>query len=601
MARKKTMADEAASFAETAPGTMPEDSPVRDSVPQVCAASDKSGYIATRINPKTEQEVFTKISNFVFGDVHVARLVDQDDGSGVSRRVTLLSGKVVREFHVKPEALSTLPSFRTWLAKCGGYQFTGNEGEMHAVLGAVLNTAHSEEIRKNIIGYDADRKVWVFGNVVVADGQVYRGLPDGQIATPCGTFSMDVADAAEPILMRCLWAEPVSEPHRLLAEVMKRSAKLWGDHTEIAWGWALANLWRSRWILYRRSFPLISVCGPKGKGKTEFIRILMGLFSRDYRERVFNNLTETAYFNTVNRVSNLPVWVDEYRHDVSPALREALKGNYNGTERTVGTLDVHKTKSRHQRAAVLISGEASPKDQALDSRIIDIPVVLHKDTAMWTETLDMKDKLSAYTLWLLTQWEDLWALMQARYDAISRDWRKDESLDQRIVDNYIKVCATLDILFPDGTREPRFRQYCTKKVSDNQEVNPVARMLEMLPFYILNKRAVIPYAVNTRKGYFAVQASFLATIHFNEIREPLMPPKQIIQLGKDAGLLIDGHAGAAMGKELMVDRRDGTPATKSIQRCYVFRLDHPLVKRVVGELSAVDSGKDDPVLPGDEV
>src|SRR5437868_15388613 len=131
----------------------------------------------------------------------------------------------------------------------------------------------------------------------------------------------------------------------------------------------MSNLFRSLWMKEFSNFPMLMMACPQGSGKNTFMTLFLQWCGMPgMKPTTLGALTETGLFTPVNRYCDLPVWFDEFKNNIKPWILDLLKGNADGSKKTVGSLDVYTAKSREHRTGLMLTEEFRATDTALNQR-----------------------------------------------------------------------------------------------------------------------------------------------------------------------------------------------------------------------------------------
>lgn len=164
-------------------------------------------------------------------------------------------------------------------------------------------------------------------------------------------------------------------------------------------GWFLAIPWMREIQKRIGGFPLAWVSGEQGSGKTTFVSFLLGLYYpvenlKDDRIDAFlgtSRTTPEGVSNALSRYSGLPVLLDDVRTNSKYAeeYMELMRVLYDRFSIQKGRLKIRDSfiqsyESRKMRAALVVTSQHPPEDEALNQRTIEIEF---KTTFLENETL----------------------------------------------------------------------------------------------------------------------------------------------------------------------------------------------------------------------
>lgn len=601
-------------------GEIPNSAPVNSIESQSRVRKNDKGYIRLKVSKtKTDEDVpvWDQISNFHMRLVRVERHADEE-ATTVQRVIELVdpSTGYRREVIVQPKELVGEYNFNTWLLAQGNFDWRGTPADVKTILSGLWAQATVEVFLKNIAGYEKGTGTWIFQNgAITKDGKVY--LYDEQktcididgLKYRLAINEQDSTINRAPVMD--FKVDPVKSKE-LLRKIIANTIELWGPGAETAWAWALSHLWRSRWLSEAAQFPLLMVIGTPSLGKTQFIQLMvLKLYGLMYEPLSMKQASEVGVYNLINQMSNIPVFLDEFRGEMvnNSETFEFLKGNADGAGKIVGSLSTFKTKTRPHRTGLIICGETRTPNEALDSRSINCDLVKKENVALYEDTVRMCRKLPGVLVSVIQQWDDLWKLIWDRKDVLLKQWRiASPKTDSRIVLNYAKVCSAMDVILPDETRAERFLSLMVTKGEETQEKNELAKMLARMPYMVENERAFIPCRYNAKKRRFAVNAAYLIQSYAGSTRSTPQSSTELIRYGKSCGLLIPMHRPITQGVEIEQLNRE-QKKVMVMNKCFLFDATHPTVSEVVSKLGIMDKSEtrdslqpdannpDDPFMP----
>lgn len=188
------------------------------------------------------------------------------------------------------------------------------------------------------------------------------------------------------------------------------------------------------------------------------------------------------------------------------------------------------------------------------------------------------------------QWDEYWQHIVDRKELLYRTWRMAApKVDSRIILNYARVCAAIDVHLPDDGRSMRFFNMMTAKASETQEKNELAKMIKYLPWFLKVKKTAIPWSINKKKKCLNVHADFLITQYAENFKIPAQSAKELIRYGKQSNILVLNHPDAP---HVVAIKNPLTKASSS-NRCFMFDAtnDIVVVEEVIEQLSV--TGKTD--------
>ena len=285
------------------------------------------------------------------------------------------------------------------------------------------------------------------------------------------------------------------------------------------------------------------------------------------------------------------MWLDEYKEELLrnkdfKFIQEALKNNYDGSSRTVGTLDPFKTKSRVHRTGYVISGEMRADDAALDSRCINVTLNSKINNDLYKAVKLKCARLQCLVVDIMKNYDDYWQVVRDRTQTVTRILINDHA-QVRMPENYATICAALDCFCHDPQRIDRIAGWLTGAITQNMETNVMSEMVSAIPYLKKTKGVKIPYLVNREKQVLNINAVTLMSEFRDRRRDlPRFKPDELIRLGKDADLMSIAHNGKNKTVHAEVNEMDGSGEMfRKTLRCFVFDLRNEVVAETAKKLA----------------
>ena len=150
--------------------------------------------------------------------------------------------------------------------------------------------------------------------------------------------------------------------------------KTYANNGAIGIAFFVASLFRD--VIYNefKEFPLLSLFGQKGSGKSTMAKSLMYLFGNPQNAISLENASSTkkGIYRKFSQYRNAFIWLDEYKNTVHPDMIGMLKNLYDGIgyERAQTSQD-NRTTSNPVLSSAIVSGQDMPTiDPALFTRVI---------------------------------------------------------------------------------------------------------------------------------------------------------------------------------------------------------------------------------------
>lgn len=144
----------------------------------------------------------------------------------------------------------------------------------------------------------------------------------------------------------------------------------------IAIGWMKATLWSTMFFKEHKFFPLMLIHGKKESGKTVFSSWLMSMLGMRDVSPISLRTGGTTSVGLERRLayySSLPVWADDYKNEENEGQKfhTFFRNVFNRVSASKGIKnEERKIRQVIVRGCLLIDGETSPTDSALNSRMV---------------------------------------------------------------------------------------------------------------------------------------------------------------------------------------------------------------------------------------
>lgn len=224
-------------------------------------------------------------------------------------------------------AMTAAAEFKKRLFAIGtGAIWTGSQGQLDRIM--QLQTPRIADVHPlEFTGYSRDHGAYVFGDIAVKDGRVYRPNDDdffeiGKVSIKLGT--------SERLL------EIEYDPEKLDTSWIGDLQVAFGPKGLIVLAFFFGSLFAEQIRRLHKSFPFLEMFGQPGTGKTTLVEFLWKLFGRENYEGFDPaKATPAAMARNLGKVGNLPVVLIEgdRRDEASHARKfewEELKTAYNG-------------------------------------------------------------------------------------------------------------------------------------------------------------------------------------------------------------------------------------------------------------------------------
>ncbi len=315
------------------------------------------------IGPDAEEEVEdTQISTFV---IHGKATVEIERQGFTRADLETINGKGEKGVFLSPEVWTNKRDFMKQVCTHTKYKFLGSDRDIQDIMELATKHIKENQVKKGVkyIGF-VDQNFVGPGFIISKDGVVEDGpfeyIPQGSpfdnsIKVVQNENSKEVLkDFCDTVLL-------VNKPDVILPTL----------------GWMFACFFKEEIHKILHYFPILSVFGTSGAGKTSLIISLMRLFGVGAGFRLFNaNATRFSVMKMLSATNAIPLPVDELKENIGRDnvnfWQQRLKNVYFGETETRGNKD-QTVSSYEYRAPLCVLGEMSIiREQAIAERTIAI-------------------------------------------------------------------------------------------------------------------------------------------------------------------------------------------------------------------------------------
>ncbi|WP_018306310.1 CHC2 zinc finger domain-containing protein [Desulfitobacterium hafniense] len=363
-------------------------------------------YIATTMGPNGEMD--KEISNFVIN----IKSNFFTQGS-VVRNVQLVNtyGEVSEVFPMDSSAMAAADAFKKFVLGKGNYVFKGSGTDLTNLWEfEFLNNDGELIYMPEQIGWIDQHQAWLFGNMAIKKGKVYRPDNDGIIwvegkglkpqSFSAGSSEGKVVEDSIP----CLSEREINIQQ--VAERMRHSVG--GYEAYIAIGWVIATIFSKDIFSKYKCMPILFPHGKRESGKSTFMRWMMSFFGVE-TEGISVGKTTTANYvaRALSYWSSLGIWFDEYRNEPGVVEKDGLfRSAYNRQLSGKGTATAFQAKGFSVHSVMAISGEELPKDNGLFTRCISLQISSYKRQREFYDWINKSSEyFSGLTFYLITHYD----------------------------------------------------------------------------------------------------------------------------------------------------------------------------------------------------
>lgn len=361
-------------------------------------------YEAIRFK-KGEESYEEVISNFV---INIKSNYYTPDG--VIRNVELVNefGEVSEPFTLEPGDMAGGDAFKKFCFSKGNYIFKGSsqdliniwELEFSRDTGTVIHVPEKiGRIKSNL---------WLFGNMAIKDGKVYRPGEDGVIWIDGEGYkpqSLHLGPRDEPIedAIPSLYEGPVDIVE--IADKMKHC--IGGYEAYIGIGWVVMTIFSKDIFAKYKALPFLFPHGKRESGKSSFMRWIIRFFGIESDGISLPETSQNYIMRALGYFSSLGVWFDEYRNEVNVTKKDGyLRSAYNRQLSGKGIKNTFGARGYDVAGTIAITGEEVPKDSGLFTRCCFIQLSQNKRDRTYYDELNVEcEKFSGFVYHLILNYD----------------------------------------------------------------------------------------------------------------------------------------------------------------------------------------------------
>jgi len=365
-------------------------------------------YLATRHKGKDGEKFEEVISNFVINIKN-----NFHTGEGVIRNIELINefGEVSKPFALEPEHMSGADAFKKFCFGKGNYIFKGSSADLTNIWEYEFSrdAGTAIHIPEKIGRIDDDKMtVWLFGNMAIKDGKVYRPGEDGIIwinETGYKPQSLHLSHKDEPIedAIPSLYEGPVDIQG--VAEKLRHCVG--GYEAYIGIGWVVMTIFSKDIFAKYKVLPFLFPHGKRESGKSSFLRWIVRFFGIESDGISLPETSQNYIMRALGYFSSLGVWFDEYRNEPQVTKKDGfLRSAYNRQMSGKGIKQTFGAISNPVLGTISITGEEVPKDSGLFTRSCFIQMSSNKRNRDYYDELNVDcEKFSGFVFHLIINYE----------------------------------------------------------------------------------------------------------------------------------------------------------------------------------------------------
>lgn len=362
-------------------------------------------YVAVR-NKGGEQWEET-ISNFVINIKSSAYTAE-----GVIRNVEFVNeyGEVSDVFPLLPSYMAGINEFRKFCFGKGNYVFEGEGRDLLNIWKYEFARDSGEFIYMPERIGRINKDLWLFGNMAIYKGEVYRPDNDGVIWIDGKGYKPQPFQISQTAGMEDNIPALSESEIDVIDVAQKLRASVGGYEAYMGIGWVVATIFSQDIFAKYKCMPILWPHGKRESGKSTFTRWLMNFFGIETEGYTISKTTTQNFIaRALSYFSSLGVWFDEYRNEPYATQHDGFfRSAYNRQISGKGTATAFQTKGFTVNSSIVIAGENFPKDNGLFTRIIPLQFSAYKrDREYFDEINRLTPKLSWLTYYLIKNYDDL--------------------------------------------------------------------------------------------------------------------------------------------------------------------------------------------------
>lgn len=418
-------------------------------------------YLATRYKGKEKYDEV--ISNFVINIKN-----NFHTGEGVIRNIELINefGETSDSFTLEPGDMAGGDAFKKFCFSKGNYIFKGNTADLTNIweyefsrdAGTVIHIP--EKIGR------IDARTWLFGNMAIRDGKVYRPGEDGIIWIDEAGYkpqSLHLGPKDEPIedAIPSLYDGPVNIQG--VAEKLRHCVG--GYEAYIGIGWIVMTIFSKDIFGKYKCLPFLFPHGKRESGKSSFMRWMIRFFGVENDGISLPETSQNYIMRALQYFSSMGVWFDEYRNSPDVTKKDGyLRSAYNRQLSGKGIKNTFGARGYDVAGTIAVTGEEVPKDSGLFTRSCFIQLSSNKRNREYYDELNVDcEKFSGFVYHLILNYEQYrqkilkkvsalkkalvslkisdrtaenWAILAGCFEATVRD-------DEKFIEWVMDVCQAL--------------------------------------------------------------------------------------------------------------------------------------------------------------
>ena len=330
--------------------------------------SHKNYYYKLKASNK---EVIEKpISNFIF---EISNIIIDENGNHY-RQFKLINTKGKKAIlQADSDFMSSLEKCRNKCVSLGCYYLKGMSiNDLLSIFEFVDNMPNKKIKQFNRIGYITEKDMWVFPEKAYYNRKTYDSDKNGIINI--GKSGVIVNNDFDFFTG---YKQSISNNKISINKIIEYFTNLIGNENNysglLGLGFLVASFYSDVIFKKYRQFPFLYLKGKSKSGKTTYGNLLMNCLGFDIEGSNFSETTQNYIMKTLETLSNIPYWLDEYEETKSKTNSNFMRGIYNRAISGKGTKV--GTTNYKVNGTLILSGEYIPSRESVYNRcvFIDFP------------------------------------------------------------------------------------------------------------------------------------------------------------------------------------------------------------------------------------
>ncbi len=396
---------------------------------------------------------------------------------GVIRNIEFANeyGEVSGAFPMQPGDMAGLNEFKKFCFGKGNFVFSGKSEDLTNIWKLELMRDSGELIYQPEKIGRIEKDLWLFGNMAIQGGKIFRPDSDGIIWIDGKGYkpqSLRLGPGGEAIedAIPSLSEKPVDIENIAL----KLKQTVGGFEAYMGIGWVVASIFSEDIFAQYKSMPILFPHGKKESGKSTFMRWVMGFYGIDTEGVGIAETSQNFIARSLSYFSSLGAWFDEYRNEPKIVAKDGFfRSAYNRQLSGKGTATAFQARGFSVHATLSISGEELPKDNGLFSRCIPLQFSSYKRSREWFDWLNRHTSdFSNFVLSLVLNYGQLRNQILAKIAETKEQLLRSDVSDRTAENWAICAGAFATTVFDDEEFQAWVEQNCReiKQTGENEHI-----------------------------------------------------------------------------------------------------------------------------------